>query len=231
MTNVFHILTDLFKGGLFFALAILIVLVLRRLLRILIKNALIRKRVSFYLPIIEFVFFFSILIGTSYSLINKDQVVGLVVVLILLLSVSRFLNNYISGIVFRLTNRNITGSIVEVDDTTGRVSAYLMTSIAVKNQQEEVIKIPYVQFYNKYKTASVNKESTVKIVFTFDVEVKEAKSIEDKIKNSLQSSTWVVLSKEIRVDYSISSKQLEVSFYSISNAYESEVKKRIEKLL
>lgn len=231
MKGIFNILIELFQGTIYFFIAILLVLVLRRLLSILIKNTVIRKKVLFYLPAVEFIIFFSILIGTAYALVSADKIVGSVIVLILMFSVSKFLKNYVSGIVFRLSNRNITGSIVEIDDTIGRVSAYLMTSIAIKNQKEEVIKVPYVLFYNKYKTASINTESTVKISFVFTFDTLEARVLEEKIKSLLLNSNWVVLSKEISVDYSISSKQLLVDFYSLSNTYEMEIRKSIENLL
>lgn len=230
MTGIFNILVDLFLGGVYFFIAVLVVLTLRKLLHILIKNKIARKKVLFYLPLIEFAAFFGILIGTSYALISDDKIIGLIIVLVLLVSMWKFLLNYISGIVFRLTNRNITGSMVKVDETEGRVSAYLMTSIALKNQKEEVIKIPYVLFYNKYTTSSINTESTVKQSFVFELKT-DGKNIEKKVKAYLQSSPWVVLSKEIEVNFSPNSSQLSVTFYSLSSAYEMELKKELEDLL
>ena len=231
MVNVFHILADLFKGGISFALVVVFILILRKLLRILIKNTVARKKVLFFLPVFEFLLLFAVLISTAFSLITKDQVIGLIIVLILLLSVSKFLKNYISGIVFRLTNRDITGSMVEIEGVSGRVSAYLMTSIAIKNQKDEVIKIPYTSFYNKYKTASINTENTVKISLVFSVESKEAKAVQQKIRALLINSMYVVLTKEIKLNYSLNTKRLEVNFYSLSDDYKSVIQQDIEALL
>ena len=231
MINITDILLNLFKGSVYFVFAIALVLVLRRLLRILIRNTIARKKVLFYLPLLEFVLFFTVLIGTAFALVGNDKIIGSIIVLLLLTTLWKFLRNYISGIIFRLTNRDITGSMIKIDDVEGRISAYLMTSIAVKNEQDEVVKVPYISFFNKYTTSSINTESTIKMMFSFPVEVKEGKALEVKVKSMLLSSTWVVLSKEVSVNYSSSSNELNVSFYSLTNAYELEVKKQIEGLL
>lgn len=228
--GVFNILSDLLIGGFYFFLTILLVLTLRRLIRILIRNSVAKSKALFYLPILEFIIFSIILVTTSYALINEDKVIGLIIVLVILFSMWKFLKNYISGIVFRLTNRDITGSMVNVDDSEGRVSAYLMTSIALKNEKNEVIKIPYTLFYNKYTTSSISKENVVKYTFGFAVE-SLPKGIESKVKNHLLSSPFVIWSKPIYVNYGKVSKELNVSFHSLSSQYETQLKKEIEELL
>lgn len=230
--NGFSIILSLFfKAALNFTVAVFLFILIRKLIRLLIRKLSYRRQIAFYIPVIEFAIFFLIISKLVHALVVYNTTFGIIITGVFVFSLFTFLKNYIIGVVFRLTNRNITGSIVKINSTEGRVSAYLMTSIAIVNDKGEIEKVPFSNFYNSYSTNSINKETIVKIVLNFVPDNKLNRKKEEEVKNYLLNAQWVVLSKEINVDVDLQKNELKCQFHSLSDKHQSSIRKEIQDLL
>lgn len=152
--------------------AIILYIFLRLLERILLKatkNAVMRKKVTFLYPLVSYVLWIVFLTYVFFHVAVLKPLVILPVVGALLFLTRSFLQNFFSGVLFRIEKGDLRGTSLKIAEDKGVVVSFHSTTLCLQLEGGAYVYVPYEKCYKEgFSTVmqtEVSDKQILKITF------------------------------------------------------------------
>lgn len=166
------------------------------------KGKKIHKLITFYFPVFQYIIWSAFICYLVWQLSKYNQMVALVALFVFVFLGKSFLQNFLTGILFRLEKHDLRGISCFVDEKAGVIVAYGMTQVCLKANDGSSNYIPYEKFYTDtfvrtVKMEQTNELQTLKIYVP--QEIPFSQEVLDRIRTKVLLNPYVATNEEVHV--------------------------------
>lgn len=174
---------------------------IREILLYLLKRKKSHKKITFYFPIVQYLVW---ILFTGYIVFQLAQVspfIVLTLTAILFLLGKSFLQNFFTGILFRLERGDLRDTSLTIGKQDGIINSFGMTDICLKSNTGNRVYVPYEHLYQKgfVRTVKVQSSGRQSVKVFLDTDTALSQAAIERIRKSILLNPYIATNENMQI--------------------------------